>query len=280
MKTQKWIKLSVLALLSGVIFISCEKEETFTPEVNVSEGFTVRPDFIDTRPTSVIADFTLTADDAVAVKLNENGAKSKTAVVIGISDYAGTVNDLTYCDDDADDWAARLQTEGYSVTLLKDLNATQSAIESALATLAGQATAGNEIAFVYSGHGSSGNIISTDMAYISSSYFATTFSNSTSTKMMFTYDACQIGAMKTALAATGRVVIVGSDTRRYTYDGTAAMANGVFTYYQMEGFDTEGFSYLEDDTDYAVTEFLAWAKSVHVKVAPSYSDLYSGDFDL
>jgi hypothetical protein len=86
--------------------------------------------------------------------------------------------------------------------------------------------------------------------------------------------------MKTALAAAGRVVIVGSDTRRYTYDGTAAMANGVFTYYQMEGFDVMGFDYLEDDTDYAITEFKAWASAVHVKVAPSYSDLYAGDFDL
>jgi hypothetical protein len=41
-----------------------------------------------------------------------------------------------------------------------------------------------------------------------------------------------------------------------------------------------GYTYLEDDTDYAITEFFAWAASVKVKVAPSYSDLYSGDFDL
>ena len=280
MKTQKWIKLSVLALLSGVMFISCSKEEAYTPEINVSEGFSVRPEFIDTRPANVIADFTLAGVDAVAVKPNENAAKSKNALVIGISDYAGTVNDLTYCDEDADDWGARLEAEGYSVTYLIDLDATQSNIEAALATLASQATAGNEIAFVYSGHGSSGNIISTDMAYIGSSYFGTTFSNATSTKMMFTFDACQIGAMKTALAATGRVVIVGSDTRRYTYDGTAAMANGVFTYYQMIGFDSMNYDYVEDDSQFACTEFLAWAKSVRVKVAPSYSDLYAGDFDL
>jgi glycosylphosphatidylinositol transamidase (GPIT) subunit GPI8 len=280
MKTQKWIKLSVLALLSGVMFISCQKEEVLVPQS--SQEFTVRPDFatLDTRPQEVIAQFTLTADDAVAVKVNESAAKSKIALVIGISDYDGTVNDLTYCDDDAIDWGERLETEGYSVTYLIDRDATASAITSALSTLASQSTSGNEIAFVYSGHGSSGNIISSDLNYISSSYFATTFSNSTSTKMMFTYDACQIGAMKTALAAAGRVVIVGSDTRRYTYDGTAAMANGVFTYYQMEGFDVMGFDYLEDDTDYAITEFKAWASAVHVKVAPSYSDLYAGDFDL
>ncbi|NOQ26659.1 MAG: hypothetical protein GQ564_14970 [Bacteroidales bacterium] len=282
MKTQKSIKLSVLALLSGVMFISCQKEETFTPETIVSQNYTVRPDFatLDTRPASVIADFTLTAEDAVAVKLNENGAKSKNALVIGISDYEGTANDLTYCDEDADDWGARLQTEGYTVTMLKDLNATQSAIQLALATLASQATAGNEIAFVYSGHGSNGNIVTTDLYYINSSWFETTFSNATSTKMMFTYDACQIGAMKTDLAATGRIITVASDTRTASYDGTPTMANGVFTYYQMVGFDTENYIYVEDDSQHACDKMYSWAYSVHVRVAPSYSDLYTGDFDL
>ncbi|NOQ26658.1 MAG: hypothetical protein GQ564_14965 [Bacteroidales bacterium] len=284
MKTQKWIKLTVLTLLSGVLLISCQKEEAFTPETIVSADFTVRPDFatLDTRPASVIADFTFTAEDAVAVKLDGNAAKGlKYALVIGISDYEGTANDLTYCDEDADDWGARLQTEGYTVTMLKDLNATQSAIESAVATLASQAIAGNEISLVYSGHGSRGSIVTTDLAYISSTWFGTSFSNATSTKMMFTFDACQIGAMKTDLSATGRIVTVASDTRRYSYDGDATMANGVFTYYQMEGFDTENYIYVEDDSQYACDEMYAWAASLHgVKVAPSYDDSYAGDFDL
>lgn len=283
MKTQKWIKLSVLALLSGVMFISCQKEEVVTPEATVRAEFTVRPPFstLDTRPAEVIAQYTLDGDDAVAVKLDESTPKgTKYALVIGISDYEGTANDLTYCDEDADDWGARLQTEGYNVTMLKDLNATKANIEAQVAILASRSIAGNEIAFVYSGHGSSGSIVTTDIYFINSAWFATSFANSTSTKMMFTYDACQIGAMKTALAATGRVVIVASDTRRYSYDGTAAMANGVFTYYQMEGFDVLNFDYLEDDSQYACDEFYAWASSAHVKVAPSFSDLYAGDFDL
>jgi hypothetical protein len=66
-------------------------------------------------------------------------------LVIGISDYTGTVNDLTYCDDDATDWKARLLAENYSVTVLLDQNATKANIEAAVNTLAGQSIAGNEI---------------------------------------------------------------------------------------------------------------------------------------
>ena len=169
MKTQKWIKLTFLILLTGVILSSCTKEEELIMESDLTLGqnYTVRPDFatLDNRPQEVIAHFQLTEKDAFPVKLNVNTAKTagKYALVIGISDYEGTANDLTYCDEDADDWAARLQTEGYTVTILKDLNATKSAIESAVATLVSQSIAGNEIGFVYSGHGSRGNIISTDL---------------------------------------------------------------------------------------------------------------------
>ena len=107
------------------------------------------------------------------------------------------------------------------------------------------------------------------------------FENVASTKMMFTFDACQIGAMATDLNATGRVVTVASDTRRYSYDGDATMANGVFTYYQMEGFDTENYIYVEDDSQFACDEMYTWASNLHgVKVAPSYVDSYAGDLDL
>ena len=158
--------------------------------------------------------------------------------------------------------------------------ATQVAIENAINTLASQSIAGNEIAFVYSGHGSRGNIISTDLYYISSDWFKTKFLNATSTKMAFTFDACQIGAMATALNANGRVIAVASDTKKYSYDGDATMQNGVFTYYQMKGFDVLNYIYFEPDCKYACEQMILWAKTVHVRVAPSYVDSYVGDLDL
>jgi hypothetical protein len=285
MRTKKWMRLAFLALVTSVILQSCSKDEVVIPQddLTVSEAWTVRPDFatVDTRPQDVIAKFQITENNAVPAKLITNAAKgAKYAVVIGISDYEGTSNDLQYCDDDANDWTAQLQSEGYNVTTLLDLNATKSAIEAALTTLASQSIAGNEIAFIYSGHGSRGNIVTTDLYYINSAWFKTTFLNATSTKMMFSFDACQIGAMATDLNATGRVVAVASDTRRYSYDGDATMQNGVFTYYQMIGLDQLNYVYFEPDCQYACDQMAIWAKAVHVKVAPSYVDSYAGDLDI
>lgn len=282
MKTQNWIKYALMALALGAMFQSCSKDEEVVPN-NQEPTFTVRPDFatLDTRPESVISQFQVTEKDAIAVKPMENTSKgAKYALVIGISDYSGTSSDLQYCDDDATDWKARLQAEGYTVTVLLDRNATKAAIEAAVATLASQSVAGNEIAFCYSGHGSRGNIVTTDLYYINNSWFKTMFANAKSTKMMFCFDACQIGAMATALNANGRVIAVASNKTVYSYDGDATMKNGVFTYYQMIGFDQLNYTYLEPDCQYAIDQMKKWASANRVKVAPSYVDSYSGNFDL
>ena len=238
-----------------------------------------RPEFIDTRPEAEQLAHTLTAADVFAVAPTTEKDAGKYALVIGISDYEGTVNDLTYCDDDAVDWRNYLQGQGYTVTTLIDGAATRAAIEAAVATLAAQSIAGNEIVFTYSGHGSRGNMISSDLTYISNAWFGGMFAGVASTKMAFNFDACQIGAFGTALNAPGRVIALASDTKRYSYDGTADMANGVFTYYQMVGFDQQGFVFAEDDDAYAVAEMFAWAKTYHVKVAPYYIDAYEGSLD-
>lgn len=286
MKTN-WMKLAVLALAASIFFFSCTKDEDqfLKTDLDETSTYSVRPDFalLDDRPADVIEKFTLTDKDTKPVALDENTAKGvKYALVIGISDYAGTANDLQYCDDDAIDWKARLQAEGYSVTSLIDLQATKSNIEAAVSTLASQSIAGNEIAFIYSGHGSRGNIVTSDLYYISSTWFKTIFANAKSTKMMFSFDACQIGAMATDLNAVGRVIAVASDTKLYSYDGDATMKNGVFTYYQMQGFDQMGYIYAETDFQYACDKMKAWAnaKKPKLRVAPSYKDSYDGLLDL
>jgi hypothetical protein len=283
MKNFKSILRFIFVLLLGASFllISCSKDDELVPPSD-QPTWSVRPDFatLDTRPPAVIEQFSITEKDASPVELSQLKAGGKYALVIGISDYSGTANDLQYCDDDATDWKARLQAEGYSVTVLLDLNATKTKIESAVNTLASLSIAGNEIAFCYSGHGSKGNIVSTDLYYISSSWLKTKFFNATSTKMMFCFDACQIGAMGTDLKATGRIIVLASSKTTYSYDGDETMPNGVFTYYQMKGFDEKGYIYVEDDSQYACDQFKTWASKNHVKVAPSFVDSYTNKMDL
>ncbi len=280
---KRLLVLLATALAAGLMTAGCSDDAPLAPQNDGLEDGSIyqRPEFIDTRPPGVQQQFTLTAADARPVALDTGGDKGlKYALVIGISDYAGTANDLTYCDDDARDWAARLQAEGYSVTTLIDGQATQAAITAQVDALVAKSVAGNEIAFTYSGHGSRGNMISADLYYISSSWFGTKFAVCTSTKMAFAFDACQIGAFGTALNRAGRVIALASDTKKYSYDGDATMQNGVFTYYQMLGFDQQGFVTYEPDCAYAVQQMIAWAAAHRVKVAPSYIDAYAGDMDL
>jgi len=272
----------VFALGFSLFLTSCSKDDE-TVQQSDQPTWSVRPDFatLDTRPPDVIARFTITERDAEPVKLSTLKAGGKYALVVGISDYSGTSNDLQYCDDDATDWAARLKAEGYTnITVLLDSKATKAAIESAVNDLASLSIAGSEIAFCYSGHGSKGNIVSTDLYYISSTWFKTKFANAKSTKMMFCYDACQIGAMATDLQATGRVIAVASNKTSYSYDGDATMKNGVFTYYQMKGFDQLNYVFLEPDCQYACDQMKIWAATYRIRVVPSYVDYYSGNFDL
>jgi len=280
---KRLLVLLAAVLSAGILLPGCSDDTPLAPDTAgvVDGSIYQRPEFVDTRPPEVQLQYTLTAADAKPVKLDQAADKAgKYALVIGISDYAGTVNDLQYCDDDGIDWTARLQTEGYSVVLLLDGAATVAAITAQVDALVAKSIAGNEIAFAYSGHGSRGNIISADLSYISSSWFGTKFAACTSTKMAFTFDACQIGAFGTALNKAGRVIALASDTKKYSYDGDATMQNGVFTYYQMLGFDVQGFIYYEADCAYAVQKMIEWAALVHVKVAPSYIDAYVGDLDL
>ena len=281
MKTQKVIKLVFIGLMTTVLFQSCSKEDGLITNPD-QPTWTVRPDFalLDDRPQDVIAKFQITENDAKPIELANVKAGGKYALVIGISDYKGTANDLTYCDDDATDWKSRLIKEGYTVTELLDLQATKTNIENAVNALASQSVAGNEIAFCYSGLGSNGNIISTDLYYIGSKWFKTKFANSASSKMMFCFDACQIGAMATDLNSGGRVIAVASNKISYSYDGDASMGNGVFTYYQMQGFDLKNYIYLEPDCQFACDQMIKWAKSYRIRVVPSYTDSYIGDFDL
>jgi hypothetical protein len=281
MKTQKLINLAFAVLLAGAILQSCSKDELITNPDQPS--WTVRPDFatLDDRPQEVIARSQVTENDAKPVELTKGKSGGKYALVIGISDYAGTRNDLTYCDDDAIDWKTRLEKAGYTVISLLDLTATKANIETEVDNLASLSVAGNEIALCYSGHGSKGNMISTDLYYIGSKWLSTKFVNATSLKMMFCFDACQIGTMATDLNATGRVIAVASNKTSLSYDGNATMKNGVFTYYQMIGFEKPlYYIYLEQDNEYACEQMTNWAKLNKVRVVPSYTDSYPGNFEL
>lgn len=83
--------------------------------------------------------------------------KNAYAIVIGISDYPGSDNDLSYCDDDAQDVYSMLINEynfkSENVIYLQDSSATLTGISNAFDLVASQIASDDIFFFYYSGHG-------------------------------------------------------------------------------------------------------------------------------
>jgi hypothetical protein len=76
----------------------------------------------------------------------------KRAVCVGIN-YPGTSSQLSGCVNDANDWAEKLTSAGYSARTILDSGATKAAIVSALREEVGRLGWGDRLVFTYSGHG-------------------------------------------------------------------------------------------------------------------------------
>ena len=123
----------------------------------------------------------------------------------------------------------------------------------------------------FSGYGSC--IVSHDMYGIDHWYIESLFDNAESQHIFFSFDACVIGDFQ-GLVDANRVGAFASN-RRDSYDGDSSMKNGVFTYYQMDGWDNQNFDNFEDDSAYAVQKFKDWAPR-RIKVDPFYRDQFTG----
>ncbi|MBC7129327.1 MAG: caspase family protein [Thermoplasmatales archaeon] len=229
-------------------------------------------------PTEKVLDKGKSNDDATDItpKAGGDGIVKKWALCIGIADYEGTSNDLQYCDDDAIDWKNFLQGKGYTVTILLDSQATANNIDNAINQLLASEDADDYVVFTYSGHGAryrkyGSCIISHDMYAMTNGWFVSKFSNADSQHIYFTFDACQIGDFQKAVV-TNRLGAFASN-KQYSYDGDATMKNGVFTYYQMEGWNI--YATFEQDSAYAVQKMKDWAKKYAIKVDPFYVDKFT-----
>lgn len=208
-----------------------------------------------------------------------DGVVRKLALVIGISDYEGTENDLTYCDDDAQDWINYFRGEGYTITSLLNSQATANNILNALADLAATEDGDDIVAVTYSGHGyydrttRQSGWVSHDIYLVGENTVESITDTFESTAVFWFNDCCNIGTYAN-LANAGWVMGVGSAKNTYTYDGTAEMQNGIYTYYAMEAIGM-GYNTAEGICDYAAQMFNA--------VTPgraSTVDNYSGDLVL
>ena len=257
----------------------------------------VRPQFVDTRPQSVIQQFTMQATpeyilykkppkpdpppDTGSADPNPNPAH-KYAYVVGISDYEGTANDLQYCDEDALGMKAYFRSQGFTVKTDMDRSATAEAITAGLDWLLAVAQPGDEIVFAYSGHGAKApgygsSIISTDLYYVTHAYVMERINGANCTKKHTSLDACVVGDFHSD-CETGSIVATAS-TNSSSYDAPT-LKHGAWTYYWLEAAEDLEYPYAEDIATYAEEGMRAWAKPYRVRVSPKHTDKYTGMMDL
>lgn len=234
---------------------------------------------------------------------------NKYAIVIGISNYPGTANDLQYCDNDAEDMSSALITvykyDPNNIHLLKDMDASYTAIQDAIDDVKSKAGANDEVVFFFSGHGANGKADDgdrekTDEAIVShdgnpfgdllpiwDGQLWDWFDGFTASRIIFIFDSCLAGGM-TDLKAEGRVINMACSERGLSYEGDL-WENGQFTYYfvdqgmlagQADRYDHDEDGNLLERKDVVVEEAFDYAKANCRMQKPTISDSFSNDLLL
>ncbi len=239
-----------------------------------------------------------------AKSTDQSSSSNKIALCIGISDYR-YINDLSYADDDAYDWADYLQSKGYSVTLLIDSQASEAAIYDAIDNLVSSAGPDTWVAITFSGHGgfqseggyssSAGTTYGGQVDGHPSLYFAWDadgnghgcildnvlayhLENLQSTHVFIFFDSCRSGGMDEVAGSSdsGRYVSETCGWDEYGYDAPQ-YNNGAWTHWFLEwGLIQQGFSNCETTYYYAAPKY----NSEHSDSHPEEEDHYSGYFSL
>jgi hypothetical protein len=228
----------------------------------------------------------------------------KYAIVIGISNYPGTANDLQYCDDDAEDMYDALTTiYGYSpddIHLLENMSASFDAIHSAINDIKSREVAGDEVVFFFSGHGTSGRaddgdkekvdeaIVSHDgnpsgsFVFIWDGQLKDWFAGFDTSRIIFIFDSCLAGGM-TDLQAPGRVINMACSENGVSYEDSS-WGNGQFTYYFVDqgmlSGKADAYDNLPGIADVTVEEAFDYANADCQWQKPAISDSFSDDLLL
>ncbi len=219
------------------------------------------------------------------------GPGAKYAVVVGINKFT-YLSDLTYCVADANEVRTNLNSDGYTVDLITDTQATKANILSALDDMGSSEVAGDYTGFTFSGHGGilSGKCVicpteGYDLStYIQKAELEAKFATYDSTHILIFFDSCNSGGMST-LGSAGRLCIMAAKSTQYSWDGQPDIANGVWTYYFWEDGYRDGMAgttILEDVFTYAAPLAKTYVEVNYppYTMDPQISDGYTGDFYL
>lgn len=200
----------------------------------------------------------LNADSVIIEKFIEPSQKGVAmpkvyAIIIGISDYEGVINDLKYADDDARAFYSHLikamprETEAGDVRILLNGEATEARVLQSIKEVFSKADENDFILFYFSGHGAQGYFCSADISSgkLSHSTIKSYFKSSKANYRLCIADACfsgSIGQSSGSSAANAansmrdvRLAVIMSSRPNQTSSENGSLQQGLFTYYLNAG---------------------------------------------
>ena len=210
---------------------------------------------------------------------NPTSGLRKWAVIVGVSNYAVSANNLNYCDDDASAYYNFLRSdEGGAVPenhimLLNNEAATADNIIAACNAIFAQASAGDIVIFYFSGHGAENYFCAHDRAFLHND-IKVILQNSPAKRKMMIGDACFSGSM-IAQPATSEdtyaqyynkeqdgIAFIAASQRDKVSVEMHQLGHGLFTYHFLNGLrncaandDNNAYVDISELRDYIKVQF-------------------------
>ena len=175
-----------------------------------------------------------------------NSAHAKIyAVLVGVSEYRQSYNNLQFCAKDAMEMynLLRLQTSTDNLKLLTNTDATVANITYHTRQLFEQSKPDDVVIFFFSGHGSPGEFNAHD-GNLKFSVLRDVFKNTKARRKLIFADACYAGSLRTESPTISsniysnlgsNVLLFLSSRTDQTSREQSSLQNGVFTYYLLAG---------------------------------------------
>ncbi len=210
---------------------------------------------------------------------------------VGVSDYPGTINDLTFPAKDAKSMVRLYKQQGSGHTyLLTDANATRATIIANAQNFFKNAQADDIVVFFFSGHGYEGGFCAYDK-FLTYQDVKSLFAQCKSQNKMIFADACHAGALRSKQVSKSRsklpksvMLFLSSRDDEVSYDGNREMNNGrdmnngVFTACLLSGL--KGGADLNRDRIITARElFQAVSQGVHKMTRDKQHPVMWGKFD-
>ena len=207
--------------------------------------------------------------------INKAVSTDRWALVVGISDYPGSMNDLNFCDNDAHemkDWLMNNNFPEENIRILIDSQVTGNNFQTEINWITNNCDGNDDFFFFYSGHGDKSGSTTSIVPYdytngdITEGQLDNYFDQINCSRMILLFDSCYSGGLIDSLTGSNRIIITACDVDESSAE-SILLKQGIFTYFFLKSYENLNADYNSD-------------KKVTIEEAFTYTHNYSLNYGI